>query len=116
MIVGRVEGTCVPEFTKEVKANTSDKYWPFMEKFSGGRFPVEHMKKAHNEMEELCRILQAEGVTVRRPGTQCSAQIIFTSIKFNVQNEVAEIGQVCLLSLKHSCCSIEVWLALIVTP
>ena len=67
MIVGRVEGACIPKFTVEVKANTSDKNWPFYEKYGRKRFPAEHMKKAAEEIEEFCRVLEHEGVTVRRP-------------------------------------------------
>ena len=67
VIVGRVEGACIPKFTVEVKANTSDKNWPFFKKYGGKRFPREHMKKAAEEIEEFCRVLECEGVTVRRP-------------------------------------------------
>ena len=67
VIVGRVEGACIPKFTIEVKANTYEKHWPFYEKYGGKRFPTEHMKKAAEEIEEFCRVLECEGVTVRRP-------------------------------------------------
>ena len=65
--MGRAEGACVPKFTVEVKANTPKQYWPFYEKFGGNLFPTEHIKKAANEIDELCRILEMEGVKVRRP-------------------------------------------------
>ena len=65
--MGRAEGACVPEFTVEVKANTSEKHWPFYEKFGGRPFPNEYVKKAIDEIEELCHILEMEGVKVRRP-------------------------------------------------
>ena len=58
----------MPEFTVEVKANTYEKHWPFYEEFGGRRFPAEHMMKAQSEIEEMCRVLEAEGVTVQRPG------------------------------------------------
>ena len=67
VIVGRVEGACVPQFTVEVKANTYEKYWPFYQKFGGQPFPSDHLRKATMEIEEFCHILEAEGVTVRRP-------------------------------------------------
>ena len=67
VIVGRVEGAHVPPFTIEVKANTYEKYWDFYSKNSGTPFPQEHMKRAAVEIEELCRVLEAEGVKVRRP-------------------------------------------------
>ena len=65
--MGRAEGACVPKFTMEVKANTYEKHWPFYEKFGGNRFPTDHLKKAVEEIEEFCRILEMEGVKVRRP-------------------------------------------------
>ena len=41
--------------------------WPFYKKFGGHSFPKEHVIKAAAELEELCRVLEGEGVTVRRP-------------------------------------------------
>ncbi|KAK2565250.1 Glycine amidinotransferase, partial [Acropora cervicornis] len=67
VIVGRVEGATVPEFTVEVKANTYEKNWPFFDRFGGQSFPKEHLKKAQTEVEEFCSVLHQEGVTVRRP-------------------------------------------------
>ncbi|XP_016391367.1 glycine amidinotransferase, mitochondrial-like [Sinocyclocheilus rhinocerous] len=67
VIVGRAENACVPPFTVEVKANTYEKYWPFYQQFGGQTFPKDHVKKAVSEIEEMCNILQHEGVTVRRP-------------------------------------------------
>ncbi len=67
IIVGRAEGACVPKFTAEVKANTYERHWPFYEKFGGNLFPSEHLRKAVQEIEEFCYILEMEGVRVRRP-------------------------------------------------
>ncbi|KAI2647820.1 Glycine amidinotransferase, mitochondrial [Labeo rohita] len=67
VIVGRAENACVPPFTVEVKANTYEKYWPFYQQYGGQTFPKDHVKKAVAEIEEMCNILQHEGVTVRRP-------------------------------------------------
>ncbi|XP_078360526.1 glycine amidinotransferase, mitochondrial-like [Oculina patagonica] len=67
VIVGRVEGATVPQFSVEVKANTYEKHWPFFYQFGGRSFPKEHLKKAQVEIEEFCNILQHEGVRVRRP-------------------------------------------------
>ena len=67
VIVGRVEGAHIPPFTIEVKATTYEKYWDFYSKNSGAAFPQEHMKRAAAEIEELCRVLEGEGVKVRRP-------------------------------------------------
>ncbi|XP_063782055.1 glycine amidinotransferase, mitochondrial [Pseudophryne corroboree] len=67
VIVGRPENANVPPFTVEVKANTYEKYWPFYQKHGGHGFPQEHVKKAVQEIEEMCNILRLEGVTVQRP-------------------------------------------------
>ena len=57
----------MPQFTMEVKANTYEKHWPFYEENGGKPFPREHLRKAVAEIEEFCRVLEAEGVMVRRP-------------------------------------------------
>ena len=63
-----MEGACVPQFTMEIKANAPEKHWPFYKKYGGQSFPAEHIQKAQLEIEEMCHILKAEGVIVRRPG------------------------------------------------
>ena len=60
-------GACVPELSIEVKANTYEKYWSFYKRRGGKPFPAEHLAKAVVEIEEFCRVLEGEGVTVRRP-------------------------------------------------
>ena len=74
--MGRVEGACVPKFTMEVKANTYEKYWPFYQKYGGKSFPAEHLQKATEEIEEFCRVLEGEGVIVRRPDPIDFSQVI----------------------------------------
>jgi len=67
IIVGRAEGAIVPKFTIEVKANTNEKYWDFYKQHNGHPFPPKHLEKAVQEIEEFCRVLEQEGVKVRRP-------------------------------------------------
>ncbi|XP_072326387.1 glycine amidinotransferase, mitochondrial-like [Scyliorhinus torazame] len=67
VIVGRPENACVPPFTLEIKANTSEKNWPFYLQHGGHRFPEEHLKKVVAEIDEMCNVLRGEGVTVRHP-------------------------------------------------
>ena len=86
VIVGRAEGACVPEFTVEVKANTHERYWPFYQKYGGQPFPSDHVKKAVSEIEELCRVLEGEGVIVRRP------EIIDFSSGYNTPDFEARCG------------------------
>ena len=85
VIVGRAEGACVPKFTIEVKATTNEKYWPWHEKFGGTLFPLEHVKKAAAEIEEFCRILEMEGVKVRRP-EQLNYQLDYKTPDFSSPN------------------------------
>ena len=56
VIVGRVEGACVPEFSIEVKANSYEKNWPFFQKYGGKSFPQDFVEKAQKEIEEFCRV------------------------------------------------------------
>ena len=57
----------MPDFTIEVKAVTYERNWQFYEQRTGQPFPVEFVKKAIEEIDEMCRILEMEGVKVRRP-------------------------------------------------
>ncbi|XP_007903741.1 glycine amidinotransferase, mitochondrial isoform X1 [Callorhinchus milii] len=77
VIVGRPENACVPPFTVEVKANTYEQHWAFYQQYGGQSFPTEHVKKAIAEIEGMCDILRAEGVTVQRP------DIVDWSAKYN---------------------------------
>ncbi len=67
IIVGRVEGACVPQFDATVKANTYPKNWWFFQKYGGRPYPQELLEPASKELDEFCRVLEGEGVTVRRP-------------------------------------------------
>ena len=67
VIVGRVEGAHIPPMKIEVKANTNAEWWDYFEENSGKPFPADHLKKAAEEIEEVCNILRHEGVIVRRP-------------------------------------------------
>ena len=67
IVVGNLQGACVPPLTMEVKATLSDSKYQFFTERGGGRFPVEHTKKAIAEVENFCSILKSEGVIVHRP-------------------------------------------------
>ena len=66
VIVGRLEGACVPPFTTEklCPCTNSDKK---LLSEGGNRFPLEYTEKAKAEVEIFCSILKSEGVIVRRP-------------------------------------------------
>ena len=61
MIVGCVEGATVPSLTSEVGACVPEEHWPFF-----NNIPLRPSQESA-EVEELCRVLEGEGVTVRRP-------------------------------------------------
>ncbi|MEG4169317.1 MAG: NarL family transcriptional regulator [Microcoleus sp.] len=67
IIVGRVEGACVPQFDVPLKASSNPKNWWFFQKYGGCPYPQEMIEPASKELEEFCRVLEGEGVTVRRP-------------------------------------------------
>ena len=67
VIVGRVEGAVLPKLTIEVQACFAKEAWPFFRQFGGKPYQQEILQKAAAEVEELCQILEGEGVTVRRP-------------------------------------------------
>ena len=68
VIVGCVGDATVPEWHVSGKAVWPSKHWDFFKKHSGSSFPTELMSKAAEELDGFARILEAEGVTVRRPG------------------------------------------------
>ena len=67
IIVGHPIEAHVPPFTVEVKANTNEKHWGFYQQNERQLFPAEFVRKATEEIDEFCRVLELEGVTVRRP-------------------------------------------------
>lgn len=67
VIVGRVEGACVPPLTTEVQAAKPPNKYNFYKEYGGKHFPADAAQKASLEVENLCRILEREGVVVRRP-------------------------------------------------
>ena len=67
IVVGRLQGACVPPLTAEVRATLSDSKYQFFTERGGGRFPLQHTEKAITEVENFCSILKGEGVIVHRP-------------------------------------------------
>jgi glycine amidinotransferase len=67
VIVGRVEGATVPRFDAVVRANTYPKNWWFFERHGGQPFPPELVDAAARELDGFCRVLEGEGIRVRRP-------------------------------------------------
>ncbi len=67
VIVGRLDNPKVPPLSSEFRGHLPENKWDFYEKNGGKDFPLEHVKKAQEEVENLCFILEREGVKVRRP-------------------------------------------------
>ena len=67
VIVGRVEGSAIPQFEANVKVDAPPRYWNFFQQYGGQPFPKDLVETASKELNEFCKILEAEGVTVRRP-------------------------------------------------
>ena len=76
VIVGRAENATVPSFNAAIKAHASEKHLPFFEQNACRLFPPEHVAKAAEEIEEFCRVLEHEGVTVRRPRIVDHSEVI----------------------------------------
>lgn len=67
VIVGCVEGAVVPKLEPALLTNTSPQNLWFFQKYGGQPFPQELVEAASKELNEFCQVLEAEGVTVRRP-------------------------------------------------
>lgn len=67
VIVGRVEGAAVPRLEANIKVDAPLRYWNFFQQYGGQPFPEELVEPASKELNQFCKILEAEGVTVRRP-------------------------------------------------
>lgn len=67
VIVGTVEGATIPEWHLQLEATMPKKYWSFYKENGGKSFPANEIKAAEHDLGEFIRILEGEGVTVRRP-------------------------------------------------
>ena len=94
IIVGRLDDPKVPPLTPEVKATQSKNRWPFLEKYSGRSFPSDVPKKAKEEVENLCRVLEMEGIKVQRP------DIVVTERGFSTPQFISPINEV--LECQHT--------------
>ena len=67
VIVGVMDGACVPPWHLMLQATLPSRHWDFFKKFGGQPFPPEMIAAANRDLERLAQILEGEGVTVRRP-------------------------------------------------
>ena len=78
VIVGRAVGMCIPPLDIEVKACMPEKWWTFFQQNSRKSLPDQVVKKAEEQLNELCLILEHEGIIVRRPDPIDCTQIYTT--------------------------------------
>ena len=67
VIVGHPIDAHVAKCDIEVQAGTHKNQWPLYREQGGQPFPAEQVNQIAKEVDELCRVLEREGVTVRRP-------------------------------------------------
>jgi len=68
IVVGIVEDAVVPPWDVIMPAVVHERrLWDFYKLWGGTRWPVDVLKKAEKDLEGFVHILEAEGVTVRRP-------------------------------------------------
>lgn len=67
VIVGILDGASIPEWHVQLEATMPKKFWDFYKKNGGKPFPKEQIEAGKRDLEEFVHILQAEGVTVKRP-------------------------------------------------
>ncbi|HEY8022864.1 MAG TPA: amidinotransferase, partial [Thermoanaerobaculia bacterium] len=67
VIVGVVDGACVPPWHVSLKATMPRDQWSFFRENGGKPFPPHLIDAARRELDGFVRLLEAEGVTVRRP-------------------------------------------------
>lgn len=67
VIVGTLEGATVPEWDIQLRSTMPKKWWDFYKKHGGEPFDPELIKKGEVELGEFIKILEGEGVKVKRP-------------------------------------------------
>lgn len=78
VIVGRLDGAVIPPWHVTLKASMPQRYWDLFRTYGGQPFPKEEIEAGEKELTEFIHILEAEGVTVRRPDAINYAQAYST--------------------------------------
>lgn len=66
-IVGILDGASIPPWHITLKATMPKRQHYFFQKFGGKAFPVEQIEAGKKELEDFVKLLESEGVKVRRP-------------------------------------------------
>ena len=67
VIVGVMDGAAVPPWHVTLKATMPEKHWGLFQRQGGRPFDPERVRAAEADLEGLARLLEREGVRVRRP-------------------------------------------------
>lgn len=67
VIVGVLDGASIPPWHVTMAATMPPNQWSFFRHSGGAPFPREQIEAAKKDLDEFIHILEAEGVTVRRP-------------------------------------------------
>ena len=67
VIVGVLDGASVPPWHLTLQATMPADRWSYFIRYGGRPFPQEQIDAGKKDLEEFVHILEAEGVTVRRP-------------------------------------------------
>lgn len=67
IIVGRAEGQRIPELEPDIKAKIGKHSWEWVRQNAGQPHDPVQVQRAAEEVEEFVKVLQMEGVKVRRP-------------------------------------------------
>ena len=78
VIVGVIDGAAVPPWDLELRSSMPEKAQDFFREYSGRRFPNELLEPARAELEGFVKVLEREGVTVRRPDSLDHARPFMT--------------------------------------
>jgi glycine amidinotransferase len=70
VLVGRLEGATLPGYHRSVTFNASSRWTAMLYRLvAGRRYPRWLVRRAQAELDGLVRLLEAEGIVVRRPDT-----------------------------------------------
>ena len=67
VIVGVADGACIPGWHAAIQATMPECHWDFFAGQGGKPFPQEMIDRARRDLDGFVALLEAEGVTVRRP-------------------------------------------------
>jgi glycine amidinotransferase len=67
VIVGNIDGAMVPPFDKAVESTLPEEHFDLFKSRGGTPFPPELVEAARRNLDEFAHVLEAEGISVRRP-------------------------------------------------